>query len=150
MFERFAHDARAIVAAAADEEAPRLGSRTVEAEHLLLALAARGVAGLDHATVEEALDAEQRASLAAVGVDVDVFDLPARRPTLLTPRFGTSAKAALEGTLKAALARGDRQLHAGHLLLGVLAPDRGTVPRALELAGLDREALREAAEHELG
>ncbi|MDX6666976.1 MAG: Clp amino terminal domain, pathogenicity island component, partial [Solirubrobacteraceae bacterium] len=51
-------------------------------------------------------------------------------------------KSALEGSFKAALARHDRAIGPRHILLGVLAPDRGTVPRALELAGVDREALR--------
>ena len=41
----------------------------------------------------------------------------------------------LERALKAAL--GQRQIRPGHLLLGVLAAQAGTVPRALALAGVD-------------
>jgi D-alanyl-D-alanine carboxypeptidase len=145
MFERFTADARAVVMAAAEVEAAQAGARTIEAEHLLLALAARGVAGLDHATVAEALEDEQRRSLAAVGVELDAYDLPAPRRPHAKPRFGTSAKTALHQALKAALARRDRRIVEGHLLLGVLAAERGTVPRALRIVDLDPAELRARA-----
>jgi ATP-dependent Clp protease ATP-binding subunit ClpA len=142
MFERFTADARAVVLAAAEVEAARLGARTIEAEHLLLALAARGVAGLDHETIDQALVDEQRRSLAAVGVELDAYDLPAPARPHAKPRFGTSAKTALHQALKAALARKDRRILEGHLLLGVLAAERGTVPRALRIAEIDAAAVR--------
>jgi len=41
----------------------------------------------------------------------------------------------LERALKSAVGRG--QIRPGHLLLGVLAAQAGTVPRALALAGAD-------------
>jgi hypothetical protein len=44
--------------------------------------------------------------------------------------------------LRAAVARSDRRLAGGHILLGVLAAEAGTVPRALALAGVDRDDLR--------
>lgn len=143
MFERFTKDARAVVQEAQDE-ARRRASRTIEAEHLLLALAARGVAGLDHARIDAALDEEERASLAAAGVSWEDFD-PQPRHTDFKQRFGASAKAALADTVKLAVAREDKNLTSPHLLIAILSPDRGTVPRALELAELDREDLRLAA-----
>ena len=143
MFQRFTEDARAVVQEAHDE-ARRRASRTIEAEHLLLALAARGVAGLDHATIDEALDEEERVSLAAAGVNWEDFD-PAPRHTDFKQKLGASAKAALGDTLKVALAREDKHLTSPHVLIAILSADRGTVPRALELAGIDREGLKLAA-----
>ena len=139
MFERFTKDARAVTEAAV-REAEALGARQVEAEHLLLALAGRGVAGLDRDEIAGGLEAEQRAALAAVGVDLDAFDLPApRRRSRL--RFGASAKAALEGAFKAALRRDDRRITEVHVLLGLLEARHGRVRRALAFAGIDVVAL---------
>ena len=149
MFERFTKDARAIVTRAQAEAAER-GDREVGAEHLLLALAGRGAAGLDHETVADGLDEEVRHSLAAVGVRLDDFDLP--RPavaTVATPRFGTSAKQALERTLRVALDRGDRRITSAHIVLALLRFEAGTVPRALWRAGVDRDELAAAADGEL-
>lgn len=145
MFERFTKDAKAVVAAAVDE-ASELGSPSVEAEHLLLALAARGHpalagAGLDHAAVLAALAAETERSLAAAGVD---WDVPGPARTATRPRFAASAKLALERSLPAALERRENRLTMDHVLLGVLAAEVGTVPRALAVAGVDADALRRA------
>jgi ATP-dependent Clp protease ATP-binding subunit ClpA len=143
MFQRFTEDARAVVQEAHDE-ARRRASRTIEAEHLLLALAARGIAGLDHATIDAALDEEERVSLAAAGVSWEDFD-PTPRHTDFKQKLGASAKAALGETLKVALAREDKNLTSPHLLIAILSAERGTVPRALDVAGLDREDMRLAA-----
>jgi D-alanyl-D-alanine carboxypeptidase len=55
--------------------------------------------------------------------------------------MGASAKVALNRALKTAIARKDREIRAEHIALGVLEAEVGTVPRALAIAGLDREAL---------
>lgn len=136
MFERFTSDARRVVQRAVEVEAAALGARTVEAEHLLLALS--DTIGVDHDTLVDALELETAASLDAVGVPLRPPP-PPRRPR--TPRIGASAKLALHRSLQAALARKDRRIGAEHLALGVLQAEVGTVPRALALAGLDREAL---------
>jgi ATP-dependent Clp protease ATP-binding subunit ClpA len=139
MFERFTREARAVVKDA-DGEARRLGSRTIEAEHMLLALAGHEPLGLDRNEILSALDAERERSLMAVGISAGDFDLP---PAPVTrPRMATSAKVALERSLRASVARSDRRIEAGHLLLGVLAAEAGTVPRALALADIDRDELR--------
>jgi D-alanyl-D-alanine carboxypeptidase len=149
MFERFSHEAREVVKAA-EAEARELGSPTIEAEHLLLALADRVDAlpavGLDHDGVLTALDAERDRSLAAVGVSASDFQ-PPLLPT--KPKFATSAKSALELALRAAVVRGDKRILPGHLLLGVLRPQAGTVPRALAQAGVDRDDLRARVNAEL-
>lgn len=139
MFERFTQDARRVVLQAADVEATALGARTVEAEHLLLALSE--TIGVEHDTLVDALEAETAASLDAVGVSLRPPPPTRRRRP---PRMGASAKIALHRALKTALARKDREIRAEHVALGVLEADVGTVPRALAIAGLDREALAAA------
>ena len=153
MFERFTREARDVVKGA-EAEARVLGSRTIEAEHILLALtrldpstpagAALAAAGLDHDAVLEALDAERARSLLAVGIAAGDFDVPTRPPSD-RPRFATSAKPVLERALRAALARRDRRIEAGHILLGLLEAEAGTVPRALVQAGVERDELRARA-----
>ena len=156
MFERFTKEARA-VAERAQHEAAGAGSAAIEAEHLLLALARRpggpsgralASAGLGHEEVAGALEAEQRQSLAAVGVAVDAFDLPRPAPSE-RPRWAASGKLALERALRAAMRRGDRRLDPGHILLGVLAAEAGTVPRALRLVAIEPAELAAATEAEL-
>lgn len=144
MFDRFEDDRRVVLDRARDE-ARELGSATVEAEHLLLALTHdAGLAGevlaesdLDGDTLREALTAEFERSLRTVGVSVVAFDLPPAPPPPGKPRLGTSAKAALLRAARAALARGDRRVSSTHILLGLLRARAGTVPRTLDVAGVD-------------
>jgi ATP-dependent Clp protease ATP-binding subunit ClpA len=149
MAERFVKEARA-VAAAAEAEARAGGSPTIEAHHLLLALASdvTGVAGdvlrtcgLDHAAIEGAVASEFEQTLSAVGVSLDALPLRRRLPYAGRPRWAASGKSALEHALGAARERGDRRIGSGHVLLGVLAAEHGTVPRALRLAGVEPEEL---------
>jgi len=144
MVIRFVVQAREVVRQA-EKEAAEAGSTLIEAEHLLLAMAgehgieARNVlisAGLDRGAIRAALDREFRQSLAAAGVTLPPAGLPAAsRDPARRARMATSAKLVLERALKAAAGRG--QIRPGHLLLGVLAAQAGTVPRALALAGVD-------------
>jgi ATP-dependent Clp protease ATP-binding subunit ClpA len=152
MFERFAKDTRLVVEQA-QEEARALGAPRIEAEHLLLALAAGhtplaawlAAAGGGHDELVDALHMETAAALDVVGVSLSSFGLPAPVATTTKPAFGTSAKQALELTLRVALERADRRLLPGHLLLALLRPRFGTVPRVLAFAGVTEEALRLAA-----
>jgi len=145
MFERFTKAARETVTEAS-LIARDMGAMTIEAEHLLLAVTnspspAAGVlhdAGLDDDGLRAALAAETARSLAAVGVGVEGLPFS---PFVNTPRFGQSAKLALERALKVALARNDRHIGSTHLTLAVLQPSVGTVPRALDGAGVDRAGL---------
>jgi ATP-dependent Clp protease ATP-binding subunit ClpA len=148
MGSRFTKDAKTVVVAARGE-AEALGSPTVEAEHLLLALARRGEpalarAGLDHDAVVAALEAETAHSLSVAGVTWSAPPGRAATAMATAPRFAASAKLALERSLPAALERGENRLTSKHVLLGVLRADVGTVPRALALAGIDRRALAAA------
>jgi len=153
MAERFAKDVRREVLRRAVEEARAAGSRTIEAEHLLLALSDDELlagAGLDHDALLGALDRETERSLAAVGVELASFELPPARRTGREPRFAASAKVALHRAVQLAQGRRDRRIGRGHLLIGILRAERGTVPRALDVAGVDRVELMARAEATLG
>jgi ATP-dependent Clp protease ATP-binding subunit ClpA len=150
MLERFTTDARSAVKAA-HTHARGLGSPTIEAEHLLLALASRepavpalADAGLDHDAVLDALDTARVRSLMAVGIAAGDFDLPPA-PVTRSPRLAASARTALERAVRLAAARSDRRIRAEHVLLGVLQAEAGTVPRALAAAEVDVDALRAGA-----
>jgi ATP-dependent Clp protease ATP-binding subunit ClpA len=131
------------------DEAARRGAANVEAEHLLLAIAAtddpagRTLAefGLDHAGVEAALRREREQSLRAGGVEpVDAARLQATPGT--RPGWGTSLREALRRARYHARGHRDRRrLAVADTLIGVLRADLGTVPRALTAAGVDRDAL---------
>ena len=135
------------------DEAVSLGSSTVEAEHLLLALAVRDAksasalwgVGLDHATIIRILDAQTAASLRVVGVTAFVSatarPLAVKRGRL---RLGASTKRALQMAAMLAHEERSRSTTGRHLLMALLRPAHGTVPRALALAGVDAELLRTA------
>jgi len=144
-FGRYVH----AVVERAGQEARQDGSGTTEAQHLLLAVAAepetttqqvlRSV-GLDHGSIREALDREFERSLGAAGISLATFNVPPASVVPDRPRLGASAKLALERGFSAAPRRSD--LRPAHLLLGIVAAQVGTVPRALDLAGVDRADLR--------
>jgi ATP-dependent Clp protease ATP-binding subunit ClpA len=139
------------------KEARDDGSATVEAHHLLLAIAAgpeaatRQVltsAGLDRQAIRDALDREFEHSLGAAGVSLAAFDLPRPSPAReRSTQMGASAKLALERGFASVPRKKD--LRPAHLLLGILRAEVGTVPRALALAGVDRAALMAGVLQEL-
>src|SRR5215831_17511762 len=149
MFGKFVTESRTAVTAAR-EIASILESPTVEAEHLLLALARQPAttahqllvdAYLDYDQLREALDAEFEGSLASIGITLADFDLSATPASSRFPRWGASAKAALGRAAKIAGSRRGSRVTPGHLLLGILRAPVGTVPRALDRAGVDRTKL---------
>jgi ATP-dependent Clp protease ATP-binding subunit ClpA len=133
----------------AGHQASKEGSATIEAQHLLLAVAAQEgttahqvltSVGLDQQAIRQALDREFEHSLRAAGVSLAAFDLP--RPSSdpePSARIGASAKLALERGVAAAARKQD--LQPAHLLLGILEARLGTVPHALGLAGIDQADL---------
>ena len=140
----------------AELEARREGSRSVEAEHLLLALsdaegtdagAALHSAGLGRNAINAALERDVRKTLIAVGVSID---RPEGSPRMGRPaqrlRMGRSAKLVFQRAIKTSAKRADKELGTAHLLLGLLQARVGTVPRALEEAGVDRSALAASIE----
>ena len=148
MVTRLASDARSLFKTA-EVEAQSSRSPVVEAEHLLLAIAKQpgsdagqllASVGLTHSEVLKALEREFEASLAAAGVSVTVASLA--RPTPgpgHRVRLGASFKAAMARSVTAAA--GSPRIRPEHLLLGILAAEQGTLPRALRLAGVDQAEL---------
>ncbi|GIH26741.1 hypothetical protein Aph01nite_50510 [Acrocarpospora phusangensis] len=130
------------------DEAQQDGSSTIEAQHLLLGMAALEgtdahrtllAAGLDRQAIRDALDREYEHSLSVAGFSTAALTLPRasvepKRPTQL----GASAKLVFERSFKYGT---PKHLRPGHLLLGILEASVGTVPRALKLAGVSRGEL---------
>ncbi|MEU0480867.1 Clp protease N-terminal domain-containing protein [Streptosporangium sp. NPDC006013] len=131
-------------------EAHTDGSATIEAHHLLLAIAAERETtthqvltsvGLHHRAIRDALNREFEHSLSAAGVSRAAFDLPQPSSAPQRPsQLGASVKLALERGF-ASVAR-KKDLQPAHLLLGILQAEVGTVPRALALAGIDQADLK--------
>jgi ATP-dependent Clp protease ATP-binding subunit ClpA len=155
---RFGKDARTVVRRA-ETEARAEGSRTVDAEHLLLALtspeaicSARVLseAGLGHDELRDALDGQFRDALESVGVELEGESPPARHASAAKRlQIGQSGKLALQRALLVTAKRGDRRIDACHLLIGILSAEHGTVPRALAHAQIDRRQLIVSAEEAL-
>jgi ATP-dependent Clp protease ATP-binding subunit ClpA len=130
-------------------EAKRVAAKVIEAEHILLALAAHpdddagmllNEFGLDHGRLASALHDEHVHSLAFAGVEP--LDQNQAEATHLdcSLALGTSAKMAIKRAMFAS--RGHRRrLDSTDLLAGILEAELGTVPRALAIAGIDRTAL---------
>jgi ATP-dependent Clp protease ATP-binding subunit ClpA len=133
----------------ARELASDLSSRTVEAEHLLVVLADQSAgtgkvlegAGLSRSRVEAALREENRLSLAVAGVEPLTDEQASASRDTRPPLWGASAKAALVRGHRIAKESGRVWETTTDLLLGILAAELGTVPRALAIAGTDRSEL---------
>lgn len=142
----------------ARDEARETGSRTIEAEHILLALAgqegtAREIlesAGLDHDATRAALEREFAESLLAVGISLEGSSPVSENWSPdFRPRFARSAKLALERAVALVQKRVAPRLEPIHLLLGVLYARAGTVPRILAITGVDTTDLTKRAESAL-
>ena len=133
------------------------GSATIEAHHLLLAIAGQegtvaqrmlASVGLDRHAIRVALDREFEHSLQAVGVSAAAFELPRAGRGRPPANIGASTKLAFERGFGPGVRKKD--LRSAHLLLGILAAEVGTVPRALALAGVDRADLAERVRQATG
>jgi ATP-dependent Clp protease ATP-binding subunit ClpA len=134
-----------------EAEARADGARMIEAEHVLLALAASDSeagkllveAGLDRDRLAAALREERRLSLAFAGLHDSTTTLTATMESDRPVALGTSAKAALGRAMHARHKERSerRRLDGIDFLFGILTAELGTVPRALALAGVDRKAL---------
>lgn len=132
------------------DAAARNGSGAVEAEHILLALlseprsaAARIAAedGLDHDALLDALRAERVHSLRAAGITgVDASRLQSTPRSRQRPTWGASIRTLMTEARTAN--RGPRhRMTEQEMFIAILRTELGTVPRALDLAGIDRAAL---------
>lgn len=148
-------DVRSLLVRAARDEARRDGSRTIEAEHVLLALAATEdteaarmltEAGLTETAIRAALDREWEQSLAVTGIAVRIGLLPAATPDQhRDPHIGESTKLLLKRAMDAQPKMGGGRLGPTRILVGILDTERGRVARALQAAGVDRAVLRTKA-----
>jgi ATP-dependent Clp protease ATP-binding subunit ClpA len=148
-----AKDVRALLVREARTVARRDGSRTIEAEHVLLALAATRTtsaarmlteAGLTEETIRAALDREWEQSLAVAGIAVRIGLLPEATPDeSRNPHIGDSTRLLLKRAMDARPGAG--RLGPLSILVGILDTERGRVARALQAAGVDRAALRARA-----
>jgi ATP-dependent Clp protease ATP-binding subunit ClpA len=131
-------------------EAKQDGAKFIEAEHMLLALAADidgdaarllNESGVDHERLASALHSAHRRTLAFAGITAPVKSLVQATEIENALSFGTSAKAAVRRALIGS--RHDRRvrLRSTDLLAGILEAELGTVPRALAIAGIDRATL---------
>ncbi|TCC58913.1 Clp protease [Kribbella pittospori] len=135
--------------------ARRDGSRSIEAEHVLLALAATRTtsaarmlaeAGLTEETIRAALDRELEQSLAVAGIAVRIGLLPEATPDeSRNPHIGDSTRLLLKRAMDAPPKLGAGRLGPLRILVGILDTERGRVARALRAAGVDRAALRARA-----
>ena len=133
-------------------EAKRDGAKFIEAEHMLLALAANAdtdagrlliESGLDHERLSSALREERRRTLAFAGMSAPDKKLVEATGLDSSLSLGTSAKAAVRRALIGSRHERRRRgrLRGSDLLAGILEAEFGTVPRALAIAGVDRSAL---------
>ena len=131
-FQRYTSKAREAVFFARSEAAQQ-GSRTMEAEHVLLGVirASRGLKGFD------------RLSLDRVRIE-GAPDQPTDDPTLMTVRISTGEQA--KQILRAAADEADAWKHDDiglvHLLLGVLREPGSLAARTLDRTGIRLQAVR--------
>ena len=174
MFERFTKDARSAVIDA-QQVARAAHSDQIDSRHLLVALAESGGpartaladGGVDVADVVararasiEAGDALDHGALAAVGIDLDEVTRRteatfgegalARAGRILRGRrkhipFTADAKKSLELALREAIRLGSKEIHGGHLLLGLTRAE-SPARTVLSDAGADLDRVRHLAE----
>ncbi|GAB3798864.1 hypothetical protein GCM10028798_11590 [Humibacter antri] len=147
------------------EEAARRGASEVGPEHLLLALtrladtpsaAILADVGLSHAGLDAALDEERARALAVVGIHDLSADLLVATLDTKRPAWASSTREALRRSQSSGARGRRRRTYDLDVLYGIVTANVGTVPRALEYAGIDRDQLigrvereRLAAESEL-
>jgi ATP-dependent Clp protease ATP-binding subunit ClpA len=131
-------------------EAKQDGAKFVEAEHMLLALAADkendaarllSEFGVDRERLASALHEEHHRTLACAGINA-----PTERRIQATEvegslSLGTSAKTAMRRALTGSHHDRRARLRSTNLLAGILEAELGRVPRALAIAGIDRSAI---------
>ncbi len=131
---------------AAQAEAHALGARSIEAEHLLLAIAAEADTpagqlligyGLSHDRLIELLHAEEARSLAFVGVDPSRYGITTRPKTSGRLPLATSSKRVISEVVRNANWQRSK-LNVDELLRAIVSVPVGTVARLLAMAGVDR------------
>lgn len=132
-FTRFTRRARQVIVLA-QEEAASLGHQRVGTEHLLL--------GLALADDESTAPVLSEAGLTADAIRERVAALEPSGSSKRRRSFTRAAKRVLERSVREAHTLGDRYIGAEHILLGLLADERGGAVLIVRDVGADPEALR--------
>jgi ATP-dependent Clp protease ATP-binding subunit ClpA len=149
MSDRSTKDARVAVVKAALDEARQRGDRRLGTEHLFLGmlhdpdtLTVRTL-DTDLQTARAALDALDRAALAAIGIDVAGLPPTSPIPSRKRPPLTSAARSVLVHAVKEAARTRPRRLTTRQLLTALLACERPD-PAADLMAqlGIDRSAAR--------
>lgn len=108
-------------------------------------------AGLDPDDDRAAIARQHDDALRAIGVDPGDEPAPVRSTNRATGPMRSTANAQKLFQRALVLARADRHapLAGAHIILALTHLERGTAARALTAAAADREALAQAARHEL-
>lgn len=139
---------------AAERESAAVGEAEPGAEHVVLAALAmpdRTAAdtlaelGVDAAQLREAIEQVHVEALSGVGINHGqaATPVPAGRGIY---RAKGSTRDLLTATAAARRALGDRHFTSAHVLIGACELPHGTLPRALQRLGLNRDALGTAAQ----
>lgn len=142
----------------AEAEARRGGELQPGPEHLVLAattlqdgtaLRALRRAGTDPEALRAALGQAHRGALEAAGVDVgDRAAAPLRAPATGLHRATATGQEVFHGAVALSKARTPARLRAADVVAAACRLERGTFVRALDLLGVDRDALGRTAEEE--
>lgn len=146
-----------LLLSAAEEAARAMGDDEPGAEHMVLAAlglpdgtarAAFAAVGADPDAFRAAVLRQHRDALAAVGVDpamdarVRSEPAPPRGPMQGTP----AGRRTFQDAVALSRRRRPSRLRGADVVAAAAAHEHGTVPRALRVMGVDRDALRRAAE----
>ncbi len=149
MAERSSSGFGAIILAAIDEARQR-GDRLLGSEHLFLGLLherdsdAVKALGVDLSVARTALEALDRAALAAIGLDIGELPIASRAPLRKGPRMSSSARAVINRAAKNATRTKARQVWSTQMALALLAaepPD--PVAALMAQLKIDKAAVRE-------
>jgi len=149
MAERSSSGIGAIILAAI-EEAQQRGDRLLGSEHLFLGLlhepnsVAVKALGADLNGARAALEALDRAALAAIGLNVGDLPIASRTPLRKSPRMSSAARAVINRAVKEATRTKGRHIWTTHMALALLTcepPD--PVAALIVKLGIDRAAVRE-------
>ncbi len=135
---------------AAIDAAKERGARSVESEHLLLAIAERADPplraaladlGLDPGSLDRLLREERARSLSAAGVQPLPTWALGSVPRIDRPHWGASTRSALVRAGRIARQSGRRRMEGADIVLAIAAAEFGTVPRVLALAEVTRDSI---------
>jgi ATP-dependent Clp protease ATP-binding subunit ClpA len=147
------------VLTSAESVAHEMGDEQPGAEHLLLSaidlsdgLARRAFerVGANPDDFAMAIVRQHEAALAAAGIEVSAPSssrVPSTDKSMMS--LGQSGRAAFQRATKLVKEHRPAAFGSAHVVAAVAEQEHGTAARALAVMGVDREALREAAIHEL-